>query len=779
MHRCFTPALSLLAALFAPLGLCWAQTVPANFSQTTYKGGMSQITAMAWAKDGADDLLFVSQKTGQIRVITNGNLQAANVATVAVTTNNEAGLDNVIVDPNYSSNKFIYVFACQDIGGSQFRHRIYRFTITKGADVTGGSQTQIGPETPCRNVNHNGGGMAIGADNHLYWGTGNLANGSNVGDDGTAGEWTSLACKIVRVNLANPGTPPADNPWIGMSDPNIKWAFAKGLRNPFGLRIRPGTNQLWLTEVGDNYEQIFIVTSGSTQGWPTENNTTDNSKLKPILAYATNNHPYGGCLTRGNFYTGSMFPAGYMGNFFFVDYNSGKVMRGVVNGTFNGFTSTAEFVSGNSNLVDVNTGPDGALYYASNGGNIYRLAYTGAAQSLVVSTSTLTINEGGSGTFQVHLAVQPPGNVTVTTSRTSGDTDITVSGGGTLTFTTANWATNQTVTISAAEDADTTNDTAVITVASAGLTSQNVSLTAIDNDTVNGAPTATLVSPTNGQVVSGTNADFFGNATDPQGSATLARAEFYVDGVLKYTDPYVAATGHFHYGSTHLGWNTTALSDGPHTLRMTVFDTGGLSGSAQITVTVDNSSGAGGLRGDYYSGMNFDTFVMSRIDPQVNYDWGTGSPDTSIPADGFSVRWTGVITPAFSETYTFYTRSDDGSRLWVNGQQLVNQWINQGPTEWSGMIALTAGVPAAVTFEYYENGGGALAQLSWSSASQAKGTIPNTAIGTSFASGPPAPPGGGGVMPSTSKGKGGGGCGLTGLDAVLLLALARLRRRKR
>src|SRR6185295_10088639 len=110
-------------------------------------------------------------------------------------------------------------------------------------------------------------------------------------------------------------------------------------------------------------------------------------------------------------------------------------------------------------------------------------------------------------------------------------------------------------------------------------------------------------------------------------------------GVLKYTDPYVAATGHFHYGSTHLGWNTTGIPDGPHTLRMTVYDTGGLSGSAQVNVTVDNSLGAKGLRGDYYSGMNFDTFVFSRIDPQVNFDWGNGSPDTSIPVDGFSVRW--------------------------------------------------------------------------------------------------------------------------------------------
>jgi len=322
----FLPAiLAFVAVLLAPLGLSWAQTAPANFSQTTYKTGVNSITGMAWAKDGTDDLLFCSQKTGEIRVIKNGALQSANVATVAVTTNNEAGLDNIIVDPSYSTNKFIYVFACTDIGGGQFRHRIQRFTINNGASVgISAGPNQIGPDTPCMSVNHNGGGMAIGADGYLYMGTGNCGNGNNIGGDGTSTEWTSLGSKIIRIDRLN-NTPVASNPWYNdatHTDPVMKWVFAKGLRNPFGLRIRPGTSDLWLTAVGDRWEQIFLITAGSTEGWPTENNTTDNSKLKPKLVYATNSDPnetppgpppyYGGCLTRGAFYTGSMFPSGYM-----------------------------------------------------------------------------------------------------------------------------------------------------------------------------------------------------------------------------------------------------------------------------------------------------------------------------------------------------------------------------------------------------------------------------------------------------------------------------------
>ena len=58
---------------------------------------------------------------------------------------------------------------------------------------------------------------------------------------------------------------------------------------------------------------------------------------------------------------------------------------------------------------------------------------------------------------------------------------------------------------------------------------------------------------------------------------------------------------------------------------------------------------------------------VTRIDPTVDFDWGTGSPAAAIGADTFSVRWTGQVQAPFSGTYTFYTVSDDGVRLWVNG----------------------------------------------------------------------------------------------------------------
>lgn len=140
-----------------------------------------------------------------------------------------------------------------------------------------------------------------------------------------------------------------------------------------------------------------------------------------------------------------------------------------------------------------------------------------------------------------------------------------------------------------------------------------------------------------------------------------------------------------------------------------------------------------GLTGDYYSYGNGTTNftgvpTLTRLDPNVDFDFGTGSPDGSLPADLFQIRWHGQVQPFYSDTYTFYTRSDDGARLWVNGQLLVNLWQNQAATTGSGTIALQAGQKYDVLMEYYENTSTASAQLGWSSIHQASGAIPMTQL---------------------------------------------------
>lgn len=153
--------------------------------------------------------------------------------------------------------------------------------------------------------------------------------------------------------------------------------------------------------------------------------------------------------------------------------------------------------------------------------------------------------------------------------------------------------------------------------------------------------------------------------------------------------------------------------------------------SAVAVATFYNSASLGrgtGLLGDYYANA-FPTnpFVGSplvRTDSVVNFNWNSTSPDPSIPSVNYTVRWTGMVQPLFTEPYTFYTTTDDGVRLWVNGQLLIDHWVPQSPTTWSGSINLQAGKLYAIEMDFFQAQGGAVAQLAWSSPSTAQAIIP-------------------------------------------------------
>ncbi|MFP2926434.1 Ig-like domain-containing protein [Pyxidicoccus sp. 3LG] len=102
---------------------------------------------------------------------------------------------------------------------------------------------------------------------------------------------------------------------------------------------------------------------------------------------------------------------------------------------------------------------------------------------------------------------------------------------------------------------------------------------------VDAPPRAVLTRPEEGERVSGTTAEFFGDCVDDVG---CTRAEFYVDGVLQYTD--VRTDNHFHFGGEHNRWDTTELSPGGHLVRFVVVDTAGRQAEVQVKVCVGDGS---------------------------------------------------------------------------------------------------------------------------------------------------------------------------------------------
>lgn len=140
--------------------------------------------------------------------------------------------------------------------------------------------------------------------------------------------------------------------------------------------------------------------------------------------------------------------------------------------------------------------------------------------------------------------------------------------------------------------------------------------------------------------------------------------------------------------------------------------------------------GAGsGLTGSYYKDTSLGSLAQTRTDAQVNFTWAANtSPAAGVPGQNWSARWTGTVQPFYTGTYTFYTTSDDGVRLFVNGQTLVDNWTVHAPVENSGSITLVAGQKYAMQMDFFQAAGGAKAQLLWSGPSTPKQLIPSSQL---------------------------------------------------
>lgn len=130
----------------------------------------------------------------------------------------------------------------------------------------------------------------------------------------------------------------------------------------------------------------------------------------------------------------------------------------------------------------------------------------------------------------------------------------------------------------------------------------------------------------------------------------------------------------------------------------------------------------------YTNGLNFNTTnllnpILTRVDPVIDFNWTNGtSPNLSNGL--YCVRWTGQILPQYSETYYFDVRSDDGVKLWIGDQLIIDKWQSQGTTDWTNSIALQGGTRYNFKLEYLQAGGKGEAHLYWFSPNQPKQIIP-------------------------------------------------------
>ncbi len=145
---------------------------------------------------------------------------------------------------------------------------------------------------------------------------------------------------------------------------------------------------------------------------------------------------------------------------------------------------------------------------------------------------------------------------------------------------------------------------------------------------------------------------------------------------------------------------------------------GGLS-SATTSITVSDSDPEStntvgtGLLASYYSGNNFDTLAGQRIDSLLNFNWAGGQAPLGV-GDYFSVRWTGQIQGKTTGDCTIASRSDDGFRVYIDGNLLIDVWFPHAPRwDYAYTVPFVAGEKQSITVEFFENGGQAVAELYW------------------------------------------------------------------
>ncbi|HTF20718.1 MAG TPA: PQQ-dependent sugar dehydrogenase, partial [Chryseolinea sp.] len=379
-----------------------AQTYPSGFVQVQVANTISNPTAMAFASDGR---LFVAQQSGALRIIKDGALLATPFVSLSVSSTGERGLIGIAIDPDFATNKWIYLY--HTVPGSPIHNRITRFTANGDVALAGSGVIVLELDPLSSATNHNGGAMHFGQDGKLYVAVGENANTAH------AQNLDTYHGKLLRIN--KDGTVPEGNPFLTGSEQKRRvWAY--GLRNPYTFSVHPATGRILVNDVGQSrWEEVNDATTGGKNfGWPaTEGNfnaATYPAYTRPIYSYSHATGDGSGCaITGGTFFypPTTNYPASYFGQYFIQDLcgswiNALDVSSGAVRSSF------ATGIPGNA--LAMMAGPDGNLYYLSrNSSAVYKIVFSNATMPyIILAPQATTVAEGHALTLSVGAAGTSP-----------------------------------------------------------------------------------------------------------------------------------------------------------------------------------------------------------------------------------------------------------------------------------------------------------------------------------------------------------------------------------
>ena len=389
--------------------------LPANFIQdTVVASGLIAPTSVAFLPDGR---MLIAEKRGVVKLYKDGALQPTPFIDVHDRVNDyfDHGLIGMAVDPNFANNGYIYLLYTYEDNPNHYSWsktgRLARYTasgdtasVSSEFVVLGhwvGSSCEGFPTgydcIPSDDLSHSVGSVQFASDGTMFVTTGDGASFSVVDDLALrAQNLDSLGGKLLHITSTGQAVP--GNPFYN-GDPNANrskvWAY--GLRNPYRFGVRPGTNTVYVGNVGWNsWEEIDVAKPGQNMGWPCYEGAfvqqgyaafaqcqalyNGAGRTAPLTSYS---HIGGSsAVTGGLFYTGTAFPLQYQGAYFYGDYGSGFINTLKVDANDNLVpNSITPFKQGgyngaNDGPVHLSQGPDGALYWLNVvAGQVLRIRY--------------------------------------------------------------------------------------------------------------------------------------------------------------------------------------------------------------------------------------------------------------------------------------------------------------------------------------------------------------------------------------------------------------------
>ena len=346
MKRAFV---TLIAAASVPLlSFQAAYAIPEGTKVQTYKSGLNFPVDMAWVK--GTKKIFFTEKSGAIRVMIGRRLLARPCRTLDVNSGGERGALGIALHPNFKKKKFLYVFYTNR---SPLQHRVTRFTVKSNRCT---NRKHIIRGLNASSSGYHNGGQLVFVKGKLFVTTGEAH------DPDLAQNTENRQGKVLRLNPN--GSIPKGNPF---GNNNPVWAY--GLRNPFGITVRPDNNRVYVTDNGPSCDdELNLIRKSRNYGWGGgyqcgTKGVGPNPKA-PLRRWGSIIVP-----TDPWWYQGNVKPLRkrlYVGDF------QGRLHRIRLNSKGTRLKADKVIHSAPNGIVDVSNGPGGRLYFVTTNA-IYRI----------------------------------------------------------------------------------------------------------------------------------------------------------------------------------------------------------------------------------------------------------------------------------------------------------------------------------------------------------------------------------------------------------------------